>query len=417
MEGCDSSVRAEDPVDPGVVAGETARHGTGLADTPVQSPGEICAAVQRSLGAPRLLPDYRLRKCLGHGGYGAVWLAESVADGNRVAIKFFADGTARNWERLLAEVKQLGLLSGDPGIIQVCDADPESAPPYYIMKYAEGGSLADWIARDGPLSACEVVRILREISEALAIVHGKGIRHCDIKPANILLDERRRVLIADFGQAHLAGGACSAFGTFFYMAPEQAEARHQIADTRWDVYGVGAIAYEMLTGEPPYHDAGLIARLNGTPGFGQQLRLYREWIAAEPRPAQHHGVPGVDGELASIIDGCLETDPAKRLRDAGEVLTALLGRDQAPRRRALVPAAVVTLAMILIVAAGFLDRVQVHDAARSWKPIAAALHQHVSEWRKSTVALAPASRAGTQLFSHWIVRCGEPRRWEARCRS
>ena len=112
-------------------------------------------------------------------------------------------------------------------------------------------------------------RFFREIAEALAYVHSKGILHCDLKPANVLLDSRDQVRLADFGQAQLASELTPSLGTFFYMAPEQARHRRRRSPTtRWDVYALGAILYQMLTGRLPRHDDELAAHPaeDGQPG-------------------------------------------------------------------------------------------------------------------------------------------------------
>src|SRR5208337_3643069 len=101
------------------------------------------------------------------------------------------------------------------------DLDHCTEPPYYIMTYAEHGSLAHRLDQ-GPMPVAEALTLFRQITYALAYVHAKGVRHCDLKPGNILLDVRDRPLVGDFGQAHLASDLSPALGTFFYMAPEQA---------------------------------------------------------------------------------------------------------------------------------------------------------------------------------------------------
>ena len=139
---------------------------------------------------------------------------------------------------------QLARLYGDPGIVQLQDLEPDASPPYCILTYAEGGSLADRL-KDGPLPVSEALHIFRDAATALAYVHAKGIIHCDLKPGNVLRDARGKALLADFGQAHLASDLTPALGTFFYMAPEQADLSVTIPDTRWDVYAPGG---------PLFHD-------------------------------------------------------------------------------------------------------------------------------------------------------------------
>jgi hypothetical protein len=278
------------------------------------------------------VPGYRLLQTLGAGTYGQVWLAEEERTGIRVAIKFLTHGTGLEWQLIQAEVKQLALLHADPGIVQLLDVELEATPPYYIMAYAEQGSLARRLEK-GPVPLAEALEIFRHLAEALAYVHAKGVRHCDLKPGNVLLNARRRVLIADFGQAHLSTEATPALGTFFYMAPEQADLIRQIPDTRWDVYGLGAILYAMLTGHPPRESAEARAALAQAPDLAERLQRYRDWVNKAPRPDEHRRLPGMDRRLAEILDRCLEVEPTRRLHDAGAVLSALARRERHHRQR------------------------------------------------------------------------------------
>src|SRR5262249_28991312 len=157
----------------------------------------------------------------------------------------------------------------------------------------------------------QALTFFREIAEALAYVHSKGILHCDLKPANVLLDSRDHVRLADFGQAQLADELKPSLGTFFYMAPEQAQTEPQAPDTRWHVYALGAIPFQILTGRLPRHDDELASTLRKTTSLPERLALYRTRIATRPRPAEHRHVRGVDRDLADVVDRCLELDPDK----------------------------------------------------------------------------------------------------------
>jgi hypothetical protein len=285
------------------------------------------------LPGPPTVPGYRPLFRLGRGTYGVVWLYEEERTRIRVAIKFFAHGRGERWQLLQQEVKQLALLHADPGIVQLVDVEPDADPPYYVMGYAPGGSLAQRLKGGRPLPLPEALRLFRQVAEALAYVHAKGIRHCDLKPGNVLLDARGRALVADFGQAHLSSDASPALGTFFYMAPEQADLGPSIPDTRWDVYGLGALFYHMITGHPPREDPTLDRDLSAATTLADRLARYREAVRRAARPAAHYRVPGMDCRLAAIIDRCLEIDPQRRLRDAGAVLAALDSRRRARRRR------------------------------------------------------------------------------------
>jgi hypothetical protein len=283
---------------------------------------------------PRSVPGYRPLRKLGEGTYGEVWLYEVENSNIRVAIKFFSGRTTLQWLLLQAEVKQLSLLDGDPGIVQIKDVEPDATPPYYVMTYATGGSLDQVLAARGTLPVSEALAVFREVAEALAYVHAKGVRHCDLKPGNVLLDARGRALLADFGQAHLTSDATPALGTFFYMAPEQADLQ-TIPDTRWDVYGLGALFYAMLTGRPPREDPLLRDEIAATANLGHRLHRYREGVRRAPAPTGHRRLPGMDRRLARLIDRCLELDPERRPHDGGAVVEALRARDQRRRRRPL----------------------------------------------------------------------------------
>jgi serine/threonine protein kinase len=317
------------------------------------SPSDLHRTALLSKGRPQV-PGYDVSTPLGKGTYGEVWRGREKSTGIRVAIKFFAHGTGQQWLFLQEEVKRLAELDGVQGIVQLKDVAPDARPPHYVMAYYEQGSLAERLEK-GPLPVPEALALFRQVAEALAYVHAKGIRHCDLKPGNVLLDARGRAVIADFGQAHFSSDASPALGTFFYMAPEQADLSRQIPDTRWDVYGLGALFYALLTGHPPREDEAFRRQLAGTAELSHRLHRYREWIRQAPRPTEHRRVRGMDPALADILDRCLEIDPDKRLRDAGEVLAALDRRERRHRQRPLLlfGLAAPILLLLFMAVAGF----------------------------------------------------------------
>ncbi|HVS35007.1 MAG TPA: serine/threonine protein kinase [Gemmataceae bacterium] len=299
-------------------------------------------------GSPHPVPGFHAVRKLGEGAYGAVWLYVDERTGVQVAVKFFAHGTGQEWLLVQAEVKQLALMHADPGIVQLRDVELEADPPYYVMTYAPGGSLATRLHDGKRFHPAEAVKVLREAAEALAYVHAKGVRHCDLKPGNILLDARGRALVADFGQAHLISDASPALGTFFYMAPEQADLNPSIPDTRWDVYGLGAVIYTLLTGNPPFETDAIRKELGQFGDLARRLKRYRDWVRQAPRPTAHRRAPGMDASFAAVIDRCLEVDPEKRFRDAGAVLDALKLRDRRRRQRPLLLFGLVAPLLLLI---------------------------------------------------------------------
>jgi eukaryotic-like serine/threonine-protein kinase len=301
-----------------------------------------------------LASGYQMVRPLGEGTYGTVWLAVEENTGVHVAIKFFAHGTGQQWQMLQDEVRQLAVLDDANGIVHLKDVVADADPPYYVMSYAEGGSLAQKL-ENGSMPLSDSLRIFKEVVQALAYVHAHGVRHCDLKPGNILLDSLGRPLVADFGQAHLSNDATPALGTFFYMAPEQADLGHRIPDTRWDVYGLGALFYAMLTGQPPRKDLTLSGELSGTVELDHRLRRYREGISSTPAPTAHRRLPGMDKALATIIDGCLELDPKKRIASAETILSALEKRRVRKRQVPLLIYGMVAplLVILLMALAGF----------------------------------------------------------------
>ena len=182
----------------------------------------------------------------------------------------------------------------------------------------------------------------------LTHAHGKGVLHCDLKPANILLDQDRRPRLADFGQSRLSHEQTPALGTLFYMAPEQADL-NALPDARWDVYALGAMLYCLLTGEPPHRDDDALRRLDRTGELAERLACYRRLLADSPPPDLHRYVPGVDRALADIVDRCLAVNPARRYANAQLVLDALETRDRARRRRPLLVLGLVGPVLLLAI--------------------------------------------------------------------
>jgi hypothetical protein len=291
--------------------------------TPVMGADDRAAARALSLrGArpPAKVPGYEQEQFLGHGAYGEVWTAVNRNSGRRVAIKFFTRRGGLDWSALAREVEKLRYLFSDRYVVQLFEVGWESDPPYYVMEYMENGSLEEYLCAHRP-TVQEAAGLFREVAVALVHAHDKGILHCDLKPANVLLDSDKKPRLADFGQSRLTNEMAPALGTLFYMAPEQADLS-ATPDARWDVYALGAVMYRMLTGAPPHRgDAGASAVSSGT--LDAQLTAYRKLILNAPKPNAHRAVPGVDAGLAAIIDRCLDPSPGKRFSNPQAVLTAL----------------------------------------------------------------------------------------------
>ncbi len=270
------------------------------------------------------MPGYDFEKMLGTGAYGEVWVAVERNTGRRVAIKFYSHRGGLDWSLLSREVEKLAFLFADRYVVQLLGVGWEAEPPYYIMEYLQPGSLADRL-QQGPLPAEQAVELFRDIAVGLVHAHGKGVLHCDLKPANILLDQDNKPRLADFGQSRLSHEQMPALGTMFYMAPEQADLE-AMPDARWDVYALGALLYCMLTGHPPYYAETTAEQFERTVELKQRLSQYRRMIEQSPPPAEHRKLPGVDALLAEIVDRCLAADPQRRFPNVQAVLDALNDR-------------------------------------------------------------------------------------------
>ncbi len=269
--------------------------------------------------APRLvLPGYAIERELGGGGMSRVFLARETALARRVAIKVFEPAGARvDAARFRREVLLAAQLS-HPHIVPLLAAGEVDGLLYYIMPYVEGQSLRGRLREAGDLPVGEAVRLLRNLAAALAYAHARGIVHRDIKPDNVIVTGGVAVVL-DFGVAKALAdstaaptdgltGAGLAIGTPRYMAPEQVVADDNL-DVRADIYAFGVLAYELLTGAPPFTGS-------------DPVRILRAHLTEMPAPVstQRDGIPPV---IASLVMRCLEKDRDRRPASAAELLDLL----------------------------------------------------------------------------------------------
>ena len=283
-----------------------------------QSPEEQREAQELSLKRsqpPTEVPGYETHRFLGSGAYGEVWVGIDKNTGRQVAIKFFLHGRGVDWSLLSRETEKLVFLAADRYVVQLLDVGWDAEPPYYVMEYIEFGSLEQRLRERGPFDVHDAVARFRELATGLMHAHGRGVLHCDLKPANVLLDQDDRPRLADFGQSRLSHEQTPSLGTLFYMAPEQADL-DAIPDARWDVYALGAILYRMLTGEAPFRTKQALDEMESCRDLEHRLKRYREVIRQSRLPAAHRKVPHVDNALADIIDRCLAPNPHKRFPNA-----------------------------------------------------------------------------------------------------
>jgi WD40 repeat protein/serine/threonine protein kinase len=282
--------------------------------------------------APKIA-GYMLIKPLGRGAYAQVWEAIQLRTRKFVAVKVFTKKSGVHWFFLQREADRLIRLDKHPHIVSLLDADLSGDVPYYVMDLAQEGSLERLV--DGPppgsedLGVEKVAGWMEEVAQALNYVHAKQMVHCDLKPANVLLDEEGHVRVADFGNSRVLSESGGTLGTLFYMAPEQAVIPDQDSplqpDVRWDIYALGCTIYSLLANRVPHSEIG--EKLEMTPGVEDRLRLYRQAIDSDPLPDLFTLTKGeVDIDLSAIVAKCMAVKPQERYDTVAEVLKDLKAR-------------------------------------------------------------------------------------------
>lgn len=304
---------------------------------------------------PAQVPGYRLTQFLGAGAFGQVWVGRNLNTGRDVAVKFYLHRGGVNWSLLSREVKNLVQLSADRYVVQVLEVGWDADPPYYVMELVTGGSLEELLQTRGRLPLPEAVEMFRKICVGLNRCHAKGVLHCDVKPANILLGDDHEPRLADFGQSRLSDDQTPTLGTLFYMAPEQADLQ-STPDASWDVYAVGAIMYRMLVGRPPHRDDEVVQQLDTAGSLQKRLERYRNAIAVSPSPSEHLQREDVDRNLARIVSRCLAADPADRYANMQQILQDLGRRDASRARRPLMLLGIVGPLLVLLATSFFAAR-------------------------------------------------------------
>jgi serine/threonine-protein kinase len=256
--------------------------------------------------------DYRLEREVGRGGMATVYLAHDLKHDRSVALKVLRPelAAALAGERFPREIQIVAQLS-HPHILPLHDSGERDGFLYYVMPFVEGASLRARLRSEGKLSVEEAIRILREVADALAYAHERGIIHRDIKPENVMISGRH-AMVTDFGVAKAVSVASGeqlttigvALGTPSYMSPEQAMGQPDV-DARSDIYALGVLGYEMLTGAPPF--------VKDTP---QALLSAHVMERPVPVTEKRERIPGA---LGDVVMRCLAKDAADRWPNAEEV--------------------------------------------------------------------------------------------------
>jgi tRNA A-37 threonylcarbamoyl transferase component Bud32 len=364
---------------------------------------------------PTKIGRYEIRAELGRGGMATVYRAYDPSFEREVAIKVLPRELLHDpqfHDRFRREIKTIAALE-HPAIVPVYDVGEEDGVPYFVMRYMSGGSLSQWIKK-GKFSLEDAARIIERISGALAYAHKNGLVHRDLKPDNILFDSNGDPFISDFGVAKLTDSSTNMtgsgiIGTPAYMSPEQAQGDK--VDNRSDIYGLGVIIFQMLSGEQPY---------NATTPMGVAVKHI-----TDPVPE----ILKVDPTLPPAADKIIKTAMAKnrdeRYPTATDLARALndaahpAQTTSAPRtsrgasatagksnRLGLIIGGVVVLVLALAVV-GFLFRNQIFATPPSPTPRTAATVAPVVVPVLPTETAAPAATA-TQAIQSTAVQSAAP---------
>jgi serine/threonine protein kinase len=269
---------------------------------------------------PKRLGRYEIVRKLGQGGMGTVYLARDASLQRLVALKVIAgmrEVGGSQFVRFQREAMAAARLS-HPGIVQIYDLGEQEGVLYLTLEYVGGGSLSHLLRTEGPMAPERTARLLLQLAQAVQAAHDEGIIHRDLKPSNVLLTENGTPKISDFGLAKLIDqinedeGAATrlgeALGTPAYMAPEQVRGELDSIEGATDVYGLGTIFYECLTGHRPFR--------------GESSAVAYQIVEQSP-PSPRQSRPDVPISLERICLKCLEKDPGNRYAGADDLARAL----------------------------------------------------------------------------------------------
>lgn len=259
---------------------------------------------------------YRIEQLIGVGGMAEVYMAQDTKEDKVVAVKILKDEFANNHEFVKKFVNESKVLAGlsHPSIVEIFDVNFDGNPKFMVMEYIDGITLKEYMeTNNGPLSWKDTVHFTIQILRALQHAHARGVVHRDIKPHNIMLFTDGTVKVMDFGISKIAREEVKSstehtLGSVHYISPEQAQG--QLTDEKSDIYSLGCVLYEMLTGKKPFDsDAGAVT----------VALMHSNDVAPSPRSIN----PNIPIGLEEIINKAMEKKPSKRYQSASEMIQAL----------------------------------------------------------------------------------------------
>jgi serine/threonine-protein kinase len=261
---------------------------------------------------------YRVLRKIGAGGMADVYCAEDTHLGRKVAVKLLHSRFAQDQEFVERFRREASSAAGlqHPNVVGVYDRGEFDGTYYIAMEYCEGASLKQVVTRDAPLAPQRAIAITKQILIAARFAHRRNVIHRDLKPHNVILDEDENVKVTDFGIARAAGSDITevgaVMGTAQYLSPEQAQGRPVTEES--DLYSIGVVLYEMLTGRAPFEGDSPVA-----------VALKH---VNQPAPSPRELQPGLPAELEVVVLKALAKDPSDRFSDADSFIKALEGVEQ-----------------------------------------------------------------------------------------